>query len=192
MKNVLNLVAGGCVLFCVMGASAEKVAKDDGLKLREQIRAMADGNVIVLPKRVYHFYPESAPKMNFYVSNHDQQRDIPVGLPFVEKKNVTLDGKGSTLIFHGKMQPVLVQDSSGVTLSNFTVRYAAPFFVEGKICEIADGKTTLEISPTMFRWKVENGKFRILREDGEEGVGMDRWCRCPAAAIWAGQIRLSS
>ena len=160
------------MLACIVGGNAVGAPQDDGLQLREQISRAEEGSTISLSKRVYHLFPDTSPKMNFYVSNHDQQRDIPVGLPIVKKKNVTLDGKGCTLMFHGKMQPVLVQDSSGVTLRNFTIRYAAPFFVEGKICEIADGKTTLEISPTMFRWKVEDGKFRILREDGEEGVGM--------------------
>ena len=160
------------MMACVVNGDVSAVPQDDGLQLRDRINEAAEGSSISLPKRVYHFFPATSPKMNFHVSNHDQQRDIPVGLPFVKKKNVTLDGKGSIFVFHGKMQPVLVQDSSGVTLRNMTIRYAAPWVVEGKISEIAGGKTTLAISSKLFQWKVENGRFRILREDGEEGVGM--------------------
>ena len=131
------------MMACVVNGDVSAVPQDDGLQLRDRINEAAEGSSISLPKRVYHFFPATSPKMNFHVSNHDQQRDIPVGLPFVKKKNVTLDGKGSIFVFHGKMQPVLVQDSSGVTLRNMTIRYAAPWVVEGKISEIAGGKTTL-------------------------------------------------
>ena len=146
--------------------------KDDGITVRERVAKAADGAEVTLPMGEYHFFPSSSPKMNFYVSNHDQQKDIPVGLPIVNKKKLTLDAQGSTFIFHGKMQPVLVLDSEKVQLRNFTIRYAAPFYVEGKITKIAEGKTTLEIPTKFFSWKVENGKFRILREDGEAGVNM--------------------
>ena len=154
------------------GLSDIAAEEDDGIKIREQVEQSAEGNKIVLQKGEYHFFPQSSPKMNFYVSNHDQQKDIPVGLPIVNKKKLTLDARGSTFIFHGKMQPVLVMDSEKVQLRNFTIRYAAPFYVEGKITKIEEGKTTLEIPTKLFSWKVENGKFRILREDGEAGVNM--------------------
>ena len=172
MRHLLKLVIGGCMALCVLGAMPVHGEQDDGIELRRKIQAAPSGSAIALPKREYHLYPDSSPKMNFYVSNHDQQRDIPVGLPFVKKNRVTLDGQGSTLVVHGKMQPLLVQDSTGVTLRNLTIRYATPFFVEGKIVEIADGMTTLEVPRSLFSWKVENGKFRILREDGEAGVNM--------------------
>ncbi len=159
------------VLVAGMAVNAASEPTDAGAELRKKIEEAGEGSTISLTQGTYHIYPADSPKMNFYVSNHDQQRDIPVGLPIIGKKNVILDGQGSTFVFHGKMQPVLVQDSTGVTLRNFTIRYATPFFVEGKICGLRGGKTTLQI-PGMFRWKVEDGKFRILREDGEEGVTM--------------------
>lgn len=170
--NVLRkIIVGAGVLLLGVTVKAADLPADSGPQIRQKIQAAAEGSTITLKKGRYHIYPGASPKMNFYVSNHDQQRDIPVGIPIIKKKNVTLDGNGCTFIFHGKMQPVLVQDSTGITLRNFTVRYAAPFYVEGKICEIKDGKTTVQI-PKMFRWKVQDGKFRILREDGEEGVNM--------------------
>ena len=154
------------------GTSASATVVDNGIEIRELLERAVEGAKVVLPKGEYHFFPASSPKMNFYVSNHDQQKDIPVGLPIVNKQKLTLDARGSTFIFHGKMQPILVMDSDTVQLRNFTIRYAAPFYVEGKITKIAGEKTILEIPTKLFSWKVENGKFRILREGGEAGVNM--------------------
>ena len=126
---------------------------------------------IVFPKGTYHFYPQGALPMSFYVSNHDQQDVTPVGIPLVDLRGVELEGNGSTFVFHGKMQPFLLMHCMNMSVKNITIAYDAPYFVEGEVTEIAGGKTTLKFG-TPFRWKVEGGRFRILREDGEEGVNM--------------------
>ncbi|MBQ8516036.1 MAG: right-handed parallel beta-helix repeat-containing protein [Akkermansia sp.] len=114
--------------------------------------------IVSLPRGVYHFYPSGAHLMSLYISNHDQQDFLPVGIPLVDVKNIELDGQGSTFVFHGLMQPILIMDSSNVTCRNISIDYATPFYAEGKIVAIEDGKTTLEI-PERFSWCVEDGKF---------------------------------
>ena len=99
MNLIRRFLASTGVAACVIGSGSACVPQDDGVQLRSQIEGAADGSTITLPKREYHLFSNTSPKMNFYVSNHDQQRDIPVGLPFVKKKNVTLDACGSTLVF---------------------------------------------------------------------------------------------
>ncbi len=116
---------------------------------------------IELPRGEYHFYPESATKLSYYISNHDQQDMQPVGLPLVGLKNVKINGNGSTFIFHGAMQPVLIMDSTGVELNGITIKHDAPYYNEGKIVEIKDGKTTLEFAP-QFRWEVKNGHYFLM------------------------------
>ena len=148
--------------------------KDAGPALRKLLskvrrRCAPEGATIVFPKGEYHFYPEGALEMSFYVSNHDQQDVTPVGIPLVDQQKLKLLGNGSTFIFHGKMQPFLLMDCAGVSISDVSIDYADPFYVEGRIEEVKDGKTTLSFAP-IFRWKVANGRFRILREGGEAGV----------------------
>ena len=144
---------------------------DAGAALRRVIseaRALAaagGGTVrITIPQGTYHFYPSAAQQMSLYISNHDQQDFLPVGIPLVDVKNVELDGQGSTFMFHGLMQPMLIMDSCNVTCRNISIDYATPFYAEGKIVAIEDGKTTLEI-PERFSWCVEEGKF-YTRGDG--------------------------
>lgn len=119
---------------------------------------------IELPKGVYHFYPETATKLSYYISNHDQQDMQPVGIPLVGLKNVTVNGNGSTFVFHGAMQSVLVMDSENVQLNDVTIKHDAPYYNEGKIVEIKDGTTTLEFG-SQFRWQVKDGHY-YLTGDG--------------------------
>ena len=149
-------------------------SKDAGPALRKLLSKVrsergSKGSSIVFPKGEYHFYPEGALEMSFYVSNHDQQDVTPVGIPLVDQQKLKLVGNGSTFIFHGKMQPFLLMDCADVTISDVSIDYAAPFYVEGKIEAVKDGKTTMSFAP-LFQWKVQNGRFRILREGGEAGV----------------------
>lgn len=149
--------------------------KDAGPALRRLLSKVRSreyagkGVCIQFPKGEYHFYPEGALQMSYYISNHDQQEVCPVAVPLVGLEHVTLDGQGSTFVFHGIMQPILIMDSSHLQLRNVSLRYEYPYDVEGTITEIREGKTTLKIDPA-FHWKVQNGRFRILREGSESPV----------------------
>lgn len=129
---------------------------------RAAAHCMRGGSVTLeLPKGEYHFYPEGALHMSYYISNHDQQDIQPVGLPVVGQKNLKINGNGSVFVFHGSMQPVLLMDSEGVELNDITIRHDAPYYNEGKIVNIENGKTTLEFGP-QFRWEVKDGQYYLM------------------------------
>lgn len=113
----------------------------------------------------YHFYPDGALRMSYYISNHDQQNIQPVAMPIVGQKNLTINGNGAVLIFHGKIQPVLFMDSENVKLRDVTIRHDNPYYNEGRIVEIKEGTTTLEY-PEQFSWEVRDGVY-YLTGDGE-------------------------
>ncbi len=169
MKGFQGALVGCELVMCAFCMVAGETPPDAGPFLRSRVARLRSHDSIILPKGEYHFYPDSSPKMNFFVSNHDQQKDIPVGLPLVGKKDVVLDGQGSTFIFHGKMQPVYVQGGEGITLRHLTIRYAAPFLTEGKIVDTDGGKTTLQFAPEN-RYKVDDGKIKVFCGEEEQTV----------------------
>ncbi len=144
---------------------------DAGPGLRRLLSQTAQGgkqNCISIPKGEYHFYPAGALEMSYYISNHDQQDIQPVGIPIVGQSELTIEGHGSTFVFHGKMQPILVMDSKKVKLKDITIRLDNPYYNEGKIVEIKGGTTTLEYAP-QFCWEVKNGCY-YLTGDGKPKV----------------------
>lgn len=142
---------------------------DAGPALREDLNHLATlhsaYNTLRIAPGEYHFYPEGALQMSYYISNHDQQNIQPVGIPIVGQKNLKIEGNGATFVFHGRMQPILLMDSENVTIENITIRHDAPYYNEGKIVEIKDGTTTLEYAP-QFRWQVKDGRYYLMG-DGE-------------------------
>ena len=121
---------------------------------------------INIPAGEYHFHAATAERMQLFISNHDQQPEHPVGLPLVGLHNVEFLSPGASFIFHGRMLPVVVMDSVGITLSNISLDAAEPFSAEGTITEIKDGKTTLQLSPAS-RYTVEDGHF-LLTNNGRK------------------------
>ncbi len=122
--------------------------------------ARAQGEATIhLTQGVYHFYPEGALGMSYYTSNHDQQDLHPVGVPLVDMRKITLDAAGSTFVFHGKMQPILIMDSEEIEIKNLKVAYKTAYSTEARIIEQSHGKTRVEIAPEIFDWTVEKGQF---------------------------------
>ncbi len=54
----------------------------------------------------------------------------PVFLYMKNKKNVVIDGNGSSVIIHGIMTPFVIDGCENVVLKNFTIDYATPTMVE--------------------------------------------------------------
>lgn len=166
-KSVINAAAYGMKAGSKDAAAALRRAISEA---RSRVAAGAKKVRISIPKGTYHFYPEGALQMSLYISNHDQQDMLPVGVPLVDVKNIELDGQGSTFMFHGLMQPMLVMDSENVSCRNLSIDYATPFYAEGKIVKIEGGKTTLEF-PKRFSWCVEGGKFYTMGDGWKVRAG---------------------
>ncbi len=133
--------------------------EDAGPALRELLRDAPENSRVRLEAGEYHFFADSSPMLTeLYISNHDQQPTHPVGVQFVDKNHVTLEGDGVEFIFHGRMLPLLVSNSSNICLKGISIRYATPFSAEGRIVEQTGRYTTLEMQPDS-RWCVEDGKF---------------------------------
>ncbi len=146
--------------------------EDAGPRLRELLQQHLPDCTIELEEGEYHFYPASAPRVKRFISNHDQQAEHPVGIPITAEwgtHGVTLKGNGAQLIFHGRMLPVLIDNSDRIRLQDLSIRYATPFSAEGRIVEQTPHSTTLEIQ-TDSRWCVENGQFFNLGEGWKDRV----------------------
>ena len=76
---------------------------------------------LVFPKGVYDFYGEKASEAVLKVSNHDIYGIQRIAFLVQEMKNFTIDGGGSTFVFHGSVIPFALLASEEITLRNFTV-----------------------------------------------------------------------
>ena len=150
---------------------------DQSGALRKAIDALraAPGSTLVLEKGTYHFRRTGALNKHYHPSNHDQPDWQPVSIPLVDLRDVTLDGGGSLFLFHGQVQPVLVQDTAGLTVKNLSLDYAIPPDSQGTVTRVGNGFYEMSIDATKYPHKIENGWITFTGEnweapDGSHGI----------------------
>ena len=84
---------------------------------------------LVFPKGQYDFYPENAVEVHRAVSNHDNSLKR-MAFPLLNCKNVTIDGGGSTFMFHGRISPFVLDGTDGATLKDFSIDWSRSFHDE--------------------------------------------------------------
>lgn len=100
---------------------------------------------IVFSKGTYQLYPERAETRELYVSNTvgaDQRyRDKKIGLLVEDMHDVTIDGGGAKLVYHGLQTAFASIRSTDVTFTNFSFDYAAPQVIDATVATtgVTDG-----------------------------------------------------
>ena len=91
--------------------------------------------VLKLKPGTYNFYAENAIKKVYYISNTSTNIEVPektkhIGVLFDGVKNITLDGCGSELVFHGKFTQIVFDRSENITVMNLMTDYSRPTMSE--------------------------------------------------------------
>lgn len=91
--------------------------------------------VIRLDKGRYDFHEKGAALRTYYISNHDQDNPKKVGIALENMKNLTVDGRGAELVFHGRMLPIALLHSENCKLQDLHIDFANPHIAQVKIVE---------------------------------------------------------
>lgn len=137
-----------------------------------QIRTESGGrNIrIVLPAGRYDFHAEGASQREYYISNHDQPNPKSVGIVLEDMHNVTFEGNGAELVFHGRMLPVAVVDCSRCSLRNLSIDFANPHISQVRVVEndVEAGLITYEVAPWV-EYEIRDSSF-VAKGEGWEHV----------------------
>lgn len=99
---------------------------------------------IKFEKGTYHFYPDLGLEKFVHISNHNDVV-IKTAFPILNFKDLTIDGQGSTFIFHGRMIPFLIDNSTNITVKNVSVDWAESFHSEATIVANNKEENTFDI-----------------------------------------------
>jgi hypothetical protein len=123
---------------------------------------------VIFPKGIYHFYEDSSFIREYYISNHDQENPKKVGLALENLKNITIDGKGSTFVFHGRMIPISMLNSKNISLKNIYIDFEVPALRQLNVIDVNRDSDEIiaEIYPS-GNYRIDEGKLVILGETYE-------------------------
>lgn len=125
-------------------------------------------SVISFPKGRYDFWPDDAAETHYYISNSSSELEFPikkqrVGLLLKNLKNVTIEGNGSTFVFHGKMITWVIDSSENIRIQNVSVNYERPGMSEMTILEMSPTAVTAKIHPDS-RFAIIDGRLEWYGE----------------------------
>lgn len=130
------------------------------------LAAMESGDVLLLGSGTYHFYAEGTLEKYYCISNNDKGVKNIV-FPLLHKENITIDGEGAELIFHGEILPFVLDHCKNVCVKNLKIDYAAPMYVQAKIVHAEKNYFELQFDGKEFHYEMKDGKVWIIGKDGE-------------------------
>jgi hypothetical protein len=160
MKNIINIENFG------IEAGTGKDASLATFLALEECRKVTNPT-LVFPKGKYHFYPDKAYEELYCISNHGIYTLKRCGFPIKKIDNITIDGDGSDFIFHGIINPFVVDFSSNVNLKNFSIDWERPMITQGLILKSEDSYIEVKISKE-YPYKIDNNKMVFIGEDWEQ------------------------
>lgn len=131
-----------------------------------------DGETLAFKKGEYHFYGNGAKKMWLDPSNN-KSGEKKVLFPLVGRKGITIDGGGSTFVFHGKVFPFAATNCTGVTIRNLTTQSRYPEVAAFKVVAKKDDGFLVQFADGVCPYRMERGCL-IFKTEGEETGTTDR------------------
>lgn len=144
------------------------------------------GAVLEFAPGRYDFYPDSAVKKVYYISNTSNETEVPektktIGLFFENFRQLTIEGNGATFVFHGKMITWLFDHCEDMTLRNITVDFDRPSMSELTLKTVSPDSIVAAVHPDS-KYAVLNGhlvwygekwglqRFHAVLADTSKGV----------------------
>jgi hypothetical protein len=122
------------------------------------------GSVIVFPKGRYDFWPHQCIEKVYYESNTTVNNPRRCAILIEGLNGVTIDCGGSDFVFHDRMQPFTVDNSTDILIRNVSIDWDIPLTAEAKVVETAPDHMTLRIDPVESPYVIEKGKIVFVGE----------------------------
>lgn len=122
------------------------------------------GAILVFPKGRYDFWPPHAIKKVYYESNTTDNNPRTLGIMLEGMNNVVIDGKGSSFIYHGTMQPITIDGCNQIIIKNVTIDWDFALTGQGQIVDTAEEYIDVKIDECQYPFEIENGKLMFVGE----------------------------
>ncbi|NOU35579.1 MAG: hypothetical protein HOO88_02205 [Kiritimatiellaceae bacterium] len=86
--------------------------------------------------------------------------------------NLTIDGQGATLVFHGEMLPVRMVECRNVKLLNFSIDWKRPFFTQGLVLKSGADFVEVEVDTEKYPLTVEGNRLVLCDEAGYRNTSL--------------------
>lgn len=121
-------------------------------------------SVLRFPYGRYDFWPHQAELRSDVESNTYALAERACAVVFDGLEDLVVDGGGSSLLFHGRVQPLSVVGSRNVTVRDLSIDFPVPFLGQATVTAASPDRVVLAVDPGTD-WVVEDGKLMVLGEE---------------------------
>lgn len=137
-------------------------------KALEEIRPkVAEGDRVVLKfeNGRYDFHASDAPAYELYISNHDQNQPKRVGFMLDGWNNLVVEGNDANFIYHGRMIPLVIKQSTNCTLKDLSIDFENPQIAQVQVVKNQGTEgITFEVAPWVKYRINDKGYFETYGE----------------------------
>ncbi|WP_008583102.1 right-handed parallel beta-helix repeat-containing protein [Niabella soli] len=127
-------------------------------------------SVLVLPPGRIDVWPEGAAARELYISNCTENDSLSkikhIAFLLEDHNNLTIDGKGSLIMLHGKMISFALLKSHNIRIQNIAFDYERPTMSELKMIRVSENRIEARMHPDS-RFTIDNGKLVFYGEGWE-------------------------
>jgi len=125
--------------------------------------------VLVFPKGRYDFWPQHAVERDYFESNTTDVNPKRLAILVEGFSGLTVDGGGSTFVFHDRMQPFTVDRSSGVTIRDLSIDWDIALSAEAVVESATEDHLDLRIDDRQFPYVIEKDRLVFVGEGWKSG-----------------------
>lgn len=182
MKKTLSILAHLFGLLAILGSTVLWMAchthktvdialpaegEDATPAVRVALEKVRNGGTIVFQKGQYDFFPEKGREIFLSPSNNTASNKH-VCFCIESSKNVTIEGNGSTFVFHSGCFPFALLNSENVELRNMKLTNRYPYVAAFQVVEKDDTGCEIELDASACPCRAdEKGHLIFAMEDGE-------------------------
>lgn len=124
--------------------------------------------VLSFPEGRYDIWPEDASKAEYFISNTSTEKECPskmktIGLFFKDIENLTIEGNGSLLMYHGKMITMAFDHCKNIKLQNISTNFQRPTASEICYTRVEKDGVVVTLHPDSW-YEIRNGRINIFGE----------------------------
>ena len=120
--------------------------------------------VLVFPRGRYDFWPQHCIEKEYYESNTTDNNPKRLAVFIENQRSLTIDCKGSEFIFHDRMQPFTVDQSSNITIKDVSIDWDIPLTSQGQVMSVTDSYIEIKINQLESPYIIENNKLVFVGE----------------------------
>jgi hypothetical protein len=150
------------ILIYLKDFGLEKTRKKDCVKIINKALKDVTGDnpkKLIFQRGEYHFYPEHTHQKYYFESNTTDENPKKCAFLFEDIKNLTIEGNGSTLIFHEQMQPFTFDNCENIILKDINIDWNQPLIAQAEVLKVNDEFLELGINLKESPYSIKEGKL---------------------------------